>query len=153
MWNPKAHYCVYKSPALVSTLSQISPVHTTTTYRCMIHFLPPSVFLVVSFLQVFPPKCCMHGASFPWMLYSLPLIDLIILLYLSKRTSPEMLRGMNVNWWLILFGFLMVGDMTCTACHYFSELGLFWGHRLSDIPVFKWNRYSKGVCVPDWKAA
>lgn len=37
--------------------------------------------------------------------------------------------------------------------YFFAEFGLHWGYRLSDIPLFKWNRCSKGICVPDWKAA
>jgi hypothetical protein len=46
LWNPKVHYHVCKSPPLIPTLSQINPVHTTSSYLSKIYFItihtPPS---------------------------------------------------------------------------------------------------------------
>jgi hypothetical protein len=38
LWNPTIHYHVHNSPPLIPILSQIKPVHTTTSYFSKIHF-------------------------------------------------------------------------------------------------------------------
>ena len=56
-----------KVSASVSILSQLDPVHTPTSHFLKIHFniilINTSVSQVVSFLQVSPPKPCIHLPS------------------------------------------------------------------------------------------
>jgi hypothetical protein len=89
--NQKVHYCVHKSPPLVSVLSQINPVHTTPFY------LSPSILL----LSTHPRLGLSSGLSF-WLPHQYPvcipllpiyatcpahliLLDLIILIILVKE--------------------------------------------------------------------
>ena len=37
LWNPKVHYCIYKSPLPLPVLSQINPVHALLSHSLNIH--------------------------------------------------------------------------------------------------------------------
>jgi len=85
-WNLKVHHHVHKIPPPVSNVSQMNPVYISPPCFLRSILILSShlrlVFWVVSNLQDFKPKLCMHFSSLPYMLHKsahLILLDFIIL--------------------------------------------------------------------------
>jgi len=75
LWTQKVHYRVYKRPAPLPVLSQISPVHVPhlTSWRSIsigYHSIYAWIFQVVSFPQFSTPKSCIHLSCSPYVLYT-----------------------------------------------------------------------------------
>jgi len=84
LWYLMVHYHVHKSPPLFPILSQMHPLHTFTPYFPKIYSnitLPHHLQLglwVVSSLQVFWTKVCMHFSYFPCVLHAQPVSSFLI---------------------------------------------------------------------------
>jgi hypothetical protein len=96
LWNPKVHYRVHKSPALVPVLSQINPIYTIPSYLSTIHFniVPHLRFGHPSglFPSGFPDSILYAFLFAPFVLHTLPISSSYtwsFYLYSEKSTSYE----------------------------------------------------------------
>ena len=83
LWKPKVYYHVWKSPSLVSVLTQINSVHALASYSCIIHFniilpsmpkpsklsLPSSFSTETVCISVLSYTCHIaHSSHSPWFI-------------------------------------------------------------------------------------
>jgi hypothetical protein len=77
LWNPKVHYRVHQSPALVPILSQFGQVHKTPSYLSKIHLILPTnirLGLPSGLLSSGFPTNILHAFLFsPFVLHILPI--------------------------------------------------------------------------------
>ena len=69
LWNPKVHYRIHKRPPTAPILSQLHPVHTTTSHFLKIHLniiLPSTSWSPIGlFPSGFPTKTFLHTCHMP----------------------------------------------------------------------------------------
>jgi hypothetical protein len=81
LWNPKFHYRIHNSTTHVPIPSQTELIHASTHLSNIGFYYPPIyawTFQVESFLQVCPPKPCMHLSFPPYVLRPLPISVFLI---------------------------------------------------------------------------
>jgi hypothetical protein len=97
LWKEKVHYRVQNSSPPVPVLNQTDPVHAPIPLlEDSYYYYPPiyvSVFQVVSYPQVSPPKLCMHFFSPPYMLHITCLAQLSILELITQIIFGEEYRA------------------------------------------------------------
>jgi hypothetical protein len=112
LWNPKVHYPVQRSPPLVHILSQINPIHTTTTYLSKI------------FLRLFTrlrfrlPRCL----YFSWLSHQYP-TSIPILSYsccMLCPSNPPSFDHSNYTWRRVQVMKLLIMQFSPTSCHFIS---------------------------------
>ena len=106
LWNPKVYSRIHKCPPPVPILSQLDPVHTSTSHflKIPLNIIPPSTpgsLQVVSFPQVSSPEPYIRLSCPPYALYAPPISFFSILSpehYWVTRTDPPWLITAQKHW-------------------------------------------------------
>jgi hypothetical protein len=105
LWNQQVHCRVHKSPLLISIQYQMNPVHKLTFYFLEIHLLlsfPPIyayIIQIISFLQVFVQKHCMHLLYLSCVLMPCPShpLDLTTLILFGEKQVTNCEVSLNIR--------------------------------------------------------